>query len=240
MLWDSSTGLYVDGVGSKAAAEHSAWHAQANTLWAGIADQPKHSSMLKFLQSKRMAGSVYGAYAFLLGLYHITADHGRFALQMMTSCDESSWCHMLQVGATATMEAWSRKQKPNLSWSHPWATAPASAIARGFMGLVPTAPKYARFVFMPQPGDCTSAKLVLPTLSGTITASFVVSPGVSFNATLLTPANTMAEVCLPKGIPTGNPSNWLLIDGAKVIGYFKGDYVCADGYGSGQREIVRM
>jgi hypothetical protein len=49
-------------------------------------------------------------------------------------------------GATATMEAWTRKEKPNLSWSHPWATAPATAIVKGVMGIVQTAPAFKTFL----------------------------------------------------------------------------------------------
>ena len=47
---------------------------------------------------------------------------------------------MLRAGATATMEAWSTDEKPNLSWSHPWASAPASAVVWGLFGMRPAAP----------------------------------------------------------------------------------------------------
>lgn len=77
-----------------------------------------------------------------MGLYAIDSDHGTTALEMMTQCDDNSWCHMLRVNATATMEAWTRDEKPNLSWSHPWATAPITAIVRGLLGLVPALPTY--------------------------------------------------------------------------------------------------
>ena len=36
------------------------------------------------------------------------------------------------------MEAWTREEKDNLSWSHPWASAPGTAIPRGFMGIIAT------------------------------------------------------------------------------------------------------
>ena len=62
----------------------------------------------------------YAAYAYLLALYSVDTDHGAAALDMLTTCDSSSWCHMLQQGAKAVMEAWTRGEKPNLSWSHPW------------------------------------------------------------------------------------------------------------------------
>ena len=116
LLWNAKTGLYVDGLKSQA-AEHSAWHANAYPLWAGIVPTSRKASVLAFLKSKRMAGSVYGALPFLLGLYNVPSNRGEFALEMLTSCDRHSWCHMLAVGATATMEAWSRGDKPNLSWS---------------------------------------------------------------------------------------------------------------------------
>jgi hypothetical protein len=80
-FWNSSSGLYSDGTGSAAASTHSAWHAQTNTLWAGaevgLVAPSKHPSMLAFLKQKRMSGSVYGAYAFLLALYEMDFDHGQ-------------------------------------------------------------------------------------------------------------------------------------------------------------------
>lgn len=233
VLWNETTGLYIDGVGSAAARSHSAWHAQTNPLWVNDVVAPsKQPKLLQFLKTKRMAGSVYGAYAFLLGLYNMDFDHGNFALEMMTNCDDNSWCHMLKVGATATMEAWSRKQKPNLSWSHPWATAPATAIAQGFMGLKPLAAKFSQFLFKPQPGSSTTASIVLPTLSGSIHASFEVVPAVSFTARLQPPPNTFARVCLPKGQAGGSEAKALIVDGKTVEGYVEGDYVCIDGIGS--------
>jgi hypothetical protein len=51
-----------------------------------------------------MKGSVYAAYAFLLGLYRIETDRGQFGLEMLTNCLDNSWCNMLKQGATATME----------------------------------------------------------------------------------------------------------------------------------------
>ena len=33
---------------------------------------------------------------------------------------------LLELGATTTMEAWSTEEKPNLTWSHPWAASPGA------------------------------------------------------------------------------------------------------------------
>ena len=46
---------------------------------------------------------------------------------------------MLNAGAT-TMEVWQESDKPNLSWSHPWCSAPASAIPLLLMGVAPIDP----------------------------------------------------------------------------------------------------
>ena len=69
----------------------------------------------------------YGAFPFLLGLYNLEDDVGQLALDLMTTCEgDNTWCGMLKAGATCTMEAWTVEEKPNLSWSHPWASAPAT------------------------------------------------------------------------------------------------------------------
>ena len=127
------------------------------------------------------------------------------------------------------MEAWTRDEKPNLSWSHPWATAPATAIARGFMGIVPTAPAYQRFDVKPQPGNVSAAEITLPTLSGAIWVSFKQVPGLSFLLAIRPPPNTLSRVCLPR---LGLASSALVLDGNQVAGVEQGDYVCVGGIGS--------
>lgn len=108
------------------------------------------------------------------------------------------------------------------------------------MGIVPTAPKYARFSVKPQPGNCTDVAITIPTLSGPITTAFKVHPGHNFAVTLTPPANTIAEVCLPKGIPPRNNRQELLVDNALALGYFKGDYICVSDIGSGHRVLTRL
>jgi hypothetical protein len=90
----------------------------------GVVLPAHYPGLIKFLQQKAVGtgvtGSVYAAYAYFLALYAADSDHGHFALEMLTTCDNNSYCHMLLQGATATMEAWTRQEKDNLSWSHPW------------------------------------------------------------------------------------------------------------------------
>lgn len=121
LLVNPDTGLFRDGL--LGAEDHSAWHAQTNALWHGVAPNSTKSKMLAFLSQKGMVGSVYAAYSVFMALYADVNDHGAVGLDFLTRCDDNSYCHMLNVNATATMEAWTRKEKPNLSWSHPWASA---------------------------------------------------------------------------------------------------------------------
>ena len=239
---------------------------------------------------------MYGAYWMLRALYTMDVDHGRLALDMLTNCDRNSWCHMLEVGATTVMEAWTRPGKPNLSWpvggrerasptgdrgkrcppghshrlcprtvatdacrraglfagsalillgapirrrSHPWASAPASAVAWGFFGLVPLAPGFRRFRFKPQPGAANvSAALKLPTLAGFIAATIEQTAGRGMRVTITPPASTLATVCLPRfGIDDAR----VQVDGRSVEGAVVRDYVCVAGVGSAAapRVLVR-
>jgi len=221
---DPATQLYRDGPNST----HSAWHATVFPAAFGLLPEARWPAALKFLKTKGMAGSVYAAYWYLKALYHIDSDHGAAALEAMTNCDTNSWCHMLQVGATAVMEAWSRDEKPNLSWSHPWASAPASAMVWGFFGIEPIEPAFRRFTFKPQPGNVSQASITVPTQSGAITASISQASG-RFSASVNPPGTTLATVCLPR---LGIEDTILSVDGKDVQGYAMRDYVCVDGVGA--------
>ena len=225
---DRSTGLYTDGAEGPAAA-HSSWHASVFTTAFGILPQSRWNATLEFLGRKGMAGSVYAAYWLLQALYAMDSDHGHLALHMLTQCSINSWCHMLQQGATTVMEAWSRKGKPNLSWSHPWASAPASAIVWGFFGIKPLRPGFQAFHVQPQPGNVTYASVTVPTLSGYIQTTMEHKVGIAMRLTINVPASTFATICLPR---FEIRSVALVIDGATKIGRVQRDYVCVDKVGS--------
>ena len=245
LMFDNKTGLFTDTVKgaashATASAEHSAWHAQVFSMWAGVAPSSTWPGLIAFLKTKAqnvgVTGSVYAAYAYYLALYEADYDHGNFALQMLTTCAGNSYCHMILQGATATMEAWTRGEKDNLSWSHPWASAPGTAIPRGFMGITTTGPGYKTFQVKPQPGSVTEASISLPTAAGMIKASFDQVVGKSFALDLSPPANTLARVCLPK---LGMPSTSLVVDGKTTPGTMQGDYVCVNGIGSSTQGTAR-
>jgi alpha-L-rhamnosidase len=233
LLVDSETGLFHDGLDG-GAENHSAWHSQTSTLWLGVAQSATKPRMLEFLARKRMVGSVYAAYSYLLGLYEVDEDHGKVALEMMTDCDENSWCHMLTVNATSTMEAWSRAEKPNLSWSHPWATAAVTAIVRGFIGLTAVKPAFSSWQLKPQPGNATWAAIRVPSVAGLFDVSFNQTAS-SFGVAITPPANTIGRVCLPK---LGSSSPTLQVGTHTVPGTIQGDYVCASGLAPAKGQSV--
>jgi len=100
-MLDSSSGLFTDTV----QGNHSAWHSQVFSLWAGVAPRENWPKMMTLLAQKAegtgVTGSVYAAYAYFLSLYEADFDHGNLGLKMLTTCDNNSYCHMLLQGATA-------------------------------------------------------------------------------------------------------------------------------------------
>ena len=126
---------------------------------------------LNFIEKKGMICSVYAAQFYLETLFKY--DRAETALKLMESDDiYSSWLGMMKQGATTTMEAWHPDHKPNLSWAHPWATAPANIIARCLFGLRPTVPGWKEFSFEPNPGGLDAGRLTIPTPRGKLTAGF--------------------------------------------------------------------
>ncbi|CAK0810803.1 unnamed protein product [Prorocentrum cordatum] len=235
-LFDNSTGLFVDGQGS-GADHHSAWHAQVFPLFFGAGLAEQNERLLAFLKSKRMAGSVYAAFAFLLGLYRrFSDDHGALALDLLTTCDGNSWCGMLSAGATAVMEAWTREE---IGEAQPVLVAPVGvsprhrhrAGAHGRPGLGARLQSEVR----PQPGALAWAELKLPVLSGFIEVR-VEQSASEFELTLVAPGNTQATACLPR---LGGASAELVVDGRPRSGHASGDFLCVAGVGSGRHTIIR-
>lgn len=166
-LFDPSKGLYVDHEGSK----HSSFHANLFPLAFGLVPEERAGKCLEFLKVKGMTCSVYSAHFFLDTLY--AYGEAEYALGLMTAKSGNSWGHMLyELGATITTEAWDPEQKPNMSWAHPWAAAPANIIPRRLFGIRPVEPGWGTFTIDPKPGGLRWAKLKLPTPRGTVTAAF--------------------------------------------------------------------
>lgn len=192
LLFNDKTGHYKDGVET----DHESLHGNMFPLAFGLVPENRKKAVIDFIKERRMACSVYGAQFLLDALYG--AEEADYALALLTSTGERSWYNMARAGSTITMEAWDDKYKPNQDWNHIWGAAPANLIPRGLFGIEPTEPGFSRFKVKPQPASLEWAKLTLPTIKGDIAASFENVPGKSFNMTLRIPANTKADIEIPR------------------------------------------
>lgn len=126
-----------------------------------------------------------------------------------------------------------QSDKPNLSWSHPWCSAPANIVPRRLMGIQPISPGYSHFEVIPQPATLKWASLTLPTVQGTIKLSLNQTASL-INITLTVPLRSTARVCLPP--PSGNApqadarmatqDDILVVDGMGVAGAIEGRMLC--------------
>ncbi|NEG97101.1 Bacterial alpha-L-rhamnosidase [Bifidobacterium sp. SMB2] len=175
-LYDAEAGAYVDGLTDGASGEridHHSLHASAFALAFAELPESQREPVGAFLRGKGMACSVYAASVYLAGLY--AAGFGADATALIAAHDGlRTWMNMIDKGAGATMEAWDVENKPNTTYSHPWAASPAYLLPEGLLGIRPTAPGYAEFEVRPQLGEpgergaVDSAAATVPTVRGPI------------------------------------------------------------------------
>lgn len=190
-LFDKKQGCYVDGIGTT----HASLHANMFSLAFGLVEEKNIESVRRFIRSRGMACSVYGAQFLLEALYN--ANDADYGLQLLTSTGERSWYNMIRKGSTITMEAWDNKYKPNQDWNHAWGAVPANIIPRKLMGIEPLEAGFEKIRIKPQPGTLEFAEVKHPTLRGDILVKFTNVPEESFQLEVEIPANTTADVYLP-------------------------------------------
>lgn len=140
----TQNGKVVDSPGSL----HTALHTVYSAIRFGVLTPDEAAFTAGFMFRKGMACSVFGAQFMLEACY--MANCAQFALELMLSRDRCSWFHMMERGATISMEAWDDAIKPNQDWNHAWGAAPANIIPRFFCGIRPTQPGFKRFTVDPQ------------------------------------------------------------------------------------------
>ncbi len=227
-LYDPETGRFTDGK----ASEHHALHASAFALALGAVDADKVQPAAAYAASRGMAVSVYGSQFLLEGLYR--AGRGQAALSLMNARDGNSWGHMLyNLNATIVCEAWDPPQKPNMSYSHAWASAPANVIPRGMFGIVPLKPAFARFQIKPQPAALDWATLTVPSIRGSIHVAFNNCCDL-FNMTVDVPVNTRAKVFVPL---KNAASPVVMHNGAVADGRIENGYMALEEVGSGRHQF---
>jgi hypothetical protein len=212
---DPVKGIYVDGIGST----HSSLHANMFALAFGLVPDAYRPTVINYIKSKGMACGVYASYYLLEALFD--AGEAQYALDLLVSRSDRSWYNMLHVGATMTTEAWDNKYKKNNGWSHAWSSSPAHIIPCKLMGIEPLEPGFGKIRIKPQPATLRKASVQMPTIRGDVCVSFDNQPDVRFAMEVEIPANTIAEVWLPK--PSAKYK--LTIDDSPKKGKVKGDFV---------------
>ncbi len=214
-LYDPVKGAFRDGLYSDGkVSTHYAQHASAYALAYKVMDNKDETKKAaSFIASEGIFRcSVYGAFFMLKGLYG--ADGGDEALKLMTNKGLRSYYNMMyNAGSTISAEAWDTSLKSNMTFSHPWSSAPLSQIVGGLFGINPTTPGYNTFDIKIQPGYLTHASVKTPSIKGAIEASFTNPEGSTIEATVTVPVNTKAKVSLPVDVARRDV---LLVDGVLV------------------------
>lgn len=214
---DPASGLVVDGIGT----DHRSLHANMFALAFGLVPKDNIKHVLRFIKSRRVSCSVYGAQFLLEALGE--QDRSGYALRLLTATNKRSWINMLQEGATMTMEAWGQAFKPNQDWNHAWGTAPANYIVRHLMGIRPAKPGFKAIRIQPHPGTLGQASIKYSTVNGVIQVDFQ-KAGDRFKMQVMIPGNTTATIYLPfpdkEGVQImmdGRPVNASYEDGYWIV-----------------------
>lgn len=227
LMWDAATGTYRDGLQNNTMAPiaHDAIQAGVFAVAFGLATPDRAASVASYLDTRGMACSVYCA-AFLIQAAYL-GDRPDVASGLLSSTAPNGWMNMIAQGAGATMEAWTTTEKPNLTYSHPWAASPAFTIPQGMFGINPTTAGYDTFDIKPRPGGVSWAHITSPSVKGAIGAAFdTVESHTDVSADV--PANSVARVFAPDQVSDGAAviyEDGSLVAGQVTNGYFEVDNV---------------
>jgi hypothetical protein len=226
-FFDTKQGYYRDGIG----VNHASLHANMYPLAFGLVPEKNKSSVIEFVHSKGMACSISGALMLMEALY--AHEDAQYALDLLSSSSERSWYNTIRIGATLTIEAWDNKYKPNLDWNQSAGSIPVNIIPRKLMGIEPLEPGFKKIRIKPQPATLRHAEIKTPSIRGDIRVSFDNQPGERFALQVEIPANSVAEVWLPKL----SSKYQLTVDDVVVKGTVEGNFVKAD-IGSGKHWLA--
>jgi hypothetical protein len=209
-MFDKKRGVYVDGIGT----DHSSLHANMMALAFDLVPEEHFESVIAYVKSRGMACSVYGSQFLMDGLYN--AGEEDYALELLTNTSDRSWYNMIRIGSTISLEAWDLKYKPNLDWNHAWGAVPANAIPRGLWGIKPKTPGFGIASIKPQMSTLKLSNVEVPTVRGTIKASYKFNGPRLQTYEIEIPANMVAEFSLNK-----IEGKDFIHNGQKVASFFK-------------------
>ena len=221
-MFDSTTGAFYDGLTSSnpvTPIQHESMDTTVYVLAMGAASPAEAQKAAAFLAQHGITaptGTAAGACSVYCAAYYLEAlydgGQGQAAINTLTSDSETSWRHMIDLGAGSTMEAWDPSVKSNLSYSHAWATGPDFVVPQDLFGISPLTPGWGTILIAPQPGDLASGSFTEPTARGAVKESFTQdgNGGISVNVTI--PTTAAAQVALP-GVQPGQTVD---VDGQPV------------------------
>ena len=188
-LFDESTGIYRDGIGT----DHSSIHANFFPLAFGLVPAGRQAGVLAWLKDKDMQCSVYAAQYFMEALFRNGNDQK--AMSLILADGDRSWKHMVNSGTTITWEAWGMKYKPNQDWNHAWGAAPANLLPRFVLGAQPAAPGWDTATIRPCTSGLRFARGKVPTPRGPIEVDW--TNDSTFQLSLTLPEGMSAGIELP-------------------------------------------
>jgi len=223
---DTKKGIYKDGIDT----EHTSLHANMFSMAFGLTPTRYLPSVIAFMHTRGMACSISGALVLMEALYE--NNDAAYALDLLSSTGERSWYNTIRLGASLSIEAWDDKYKPDLDWNQSAGAVPANIIPRRLMGIEPLEPGFRKIRIKPQPATLRQAQIKVPTIRGDILVSFDNQPGEKFTLEVEIPANTTAEVWLPKL----SKKYQLTVDNVSQKGRVNGDFVLVE-IGSGKHKL---
>lgn len=226
-LYNAESGKFYDGLDNQGnVVEHSAQHATSYALAFGIyTDQNMADAMAESIENDdEIRMSIYSVYFLLQGLYR--SNHGDLARKIMSNSESllgvRSWGYLMYgLGATATTEAWNSKLKSNMSLCHAWGSAPGSMLVRGMFGIQPTSAGFDTFQVKVQPGGVKDGNVKVPTLKGTIEASYSLDGAGGISGTVTVPSNSVCELA----VPSDNSESGIYVDGEATESIYEDGYI---------------
>lgn len=232
----NSDGVYIDGLledGSQ--SKHVSQHANMFPMALNIAPENNKKEVLDIVKQRKMnVGMV--TVRFLpqaLGLAE-EADH---LLELYTNPEWDGWAKTISKGGTATWESWDALET-NQSMCHPWGTSGLNGMQEYILGVKSLKPQHELIQVKPLDfhGKLTNVSGSVPTDKGDIQVAWEIK-SKTFQLTLNSPNNVMAEVYIPKGNST---SNEVIVDGKTIIAKPTGNYLLIENVGSGKHVFEKQ
>ncbi|WP_214463663.1 family 78 glycoside hydrolase catalytic domain [Levilactobacillus brevis] len=202
-LYDPNIGCFLDSLNDDLSVNrHASHHASAYALCYGIYDSPRMADRLAaFVENDgKFIGSIYFIYFMLKGLFD--SGHADKAIKLLTNSESTKGTRTFaaildQLKATIAPEAWSNRNKENLTLSHPWGATPGLSIVQGIMGIVPVKPGFQEFNIRVRPGELKRLKIKTPSAMGMIEVEYQEKLSEK-RLTVTIPMNARGNVLLPQ------------------------------------------